>query len=154
MRILELFTMVRAAMLLLALSVAVLIAAAPAQADTTNYAVTGNDMVLVPLHLDGQFTATTADAATIKLPFAARVVGVSATARASGGTSPTLTVMVEDDGTDILSSAISVTAGTVSEGTVSAPIIADESELTVDLVLGGTSPTWDDIDVLITLIRR
>lgn len=124
-----------------------------AEAATANLAA-GYDVEVIPIVINGQRTATTADVAQFKLPFPAKLIGVSATARASGGTSPTLTVDVQDDGASVLSSAISVTAGTVSEGTVSAGSIADESEITVDLTIGGTSPTWDDITVLLTLVRR
>ena len=126
-----------------------------ARADTDNISVATPGVILLPFHLDGQFTATTADAATIKLPFEAKVIGISATARASGGTTPTLTVDVDDDDVALLASAISVTAGTVSEGTLAtSTVVADESEITIDLTIGGTNPTWDDIDILLTLVRR
>jgi hypothetical protein len=62
-------------------------------------------------------------------------------------------VDVKEGATSILSSAISVTAGTVAEGTVSDTSLADESTITVDLAIGGTNPTWDDITVLLTLRR-
>ena len=107
-----------------------------------------------PLHFDGQFTATSNPVAKFVLPFGAKLIGVSANARASGGTSPTLTVDLEDDGTSVLSSAISITAGTVSEGTIANATIADESVMEVVLTIGGTSPTWDDITVLLTLVRN
>lgn len=139
------------ALVAVALLFANLVSDAP-EAATQNLA-TSYDVQLVPIHISGQYTSTTADVAQFKLPFPGYVVGVSATARASGGTSPTLTVDVQDDGTSILSSAISITAGTVSEGTVSSATIADESEITIDLAIGGTSPTWDDITVLLTIVR-
>lgn len=122
------------------------------EAATSNLAV-GYDVQLVPIHISGQYTATTADVAQFKLPFPGHLIGVSATARASGGTSPTLTVDVQDDGASVLSSAISVTAGTVSEGTVTGAAIADESEITIDLAIGGTSPTWNDITVILVIVR-
>jgi len=126
---------------------------APARAATTNYAEVVTGVQVVPFHISGQYTATAADVIQFQIPFKAKVLGVSATARASGGTSPTLTVDVQEDGTSILGSAISITAGTVSEGTVSDSTLADESSITVDLAIGGTSPTWDDITVLLTLRR-
>lgn len=124
-----------------------------AAADTTNYAVSMPGVVVIPLHISGQYTATTDPVAEFKMPFPCRIVGVSATARASGGTSPTLTVDLEDDGTSVLDSAISVTAGTVAEGTVSNAAVTDESVMEVVLTIGGTSPTWDDITVLVTVVR-
>ena len=97
----------------------------PLFAATQNFSVFVPGVVVIPIHISGQYTATTNPVAMFKLPFKAKLLGVSATARTSGGTSPTLTVDVEDDGTTVLSSAISVTAGTVSEGTIAAASIAD-----------------------------
>lgn len=126
----------------------------PAQAATPNVGVgVGHDVVVLPLHISKQYTATTAAVARLTLPFRAQVLGVSASARASGGTTPTLTVDVKEGGSTILSAPISVTAGSVTEGTLTDTVLADESAITVDLTIGGTSPTWDDIVVLITLVR-
>ena len=127
---------------------------APAQADTANISVATSGVMVVPLHLDGQFTTTTTAVARIKLPFKAKVLGISASARASGGTTPTLTVDVKDDGTTMLSAPVVITAGAVAEATLANTQIADESVLTVDLAITGTSPTWDDIDVLLTIVRN
>ena len=71
----------------------------------------------------------------------------------SGGTSPTLTVDVQEAGATILSAPISITAGTVSDGTISDSNLADESLITINLAIGGTSPTWNDITVLLVLKR-
>lgn len=125
-----------------------------ARAGTSNLSVATPGVMVVPVHLSGQYTANVTAAARIKLPFPAKVLGVSASARASGGTTPTLTVDVLDDGTSMLSAPISVTAGAVTEGTVTSTAVGDESVVTVNLAIGGTSPTWDDIDVLVTLVRR
>tara|TARA_R110002096_G_scaffold172484_6_gene346183 strand:- start:661 stop:1107 length:447 start_codon:yes stop_codon:yes gene_type:complete len=125
-----------------------------ASAATQNYSTAVPGVVVIPLHLDGQFTATTNPVAKFAIPFGAKLIGVSANARASGGTSPTLTVDVEDDGTSVLSSAISITAGTISEGTIANATIADESVIEVVLTIGGSSPTWDDITVLMTVVRN
>lgn len=128
--------------------------AAPAAHAATTNASPGADVVVLPVHLPGQHTADAADIAAIKIPFEARVLGVSATARASGGTNPTLTVDVQEDGSSILSTPVAVTAGTVAEASVSDTVLADEATLTLDLAIGGTSPTWDDVTVLLTVIRR
>ncbi len=129
-------------------------ACTPVAAATQNYSLAIPGVVTIPLQLSGQYTATETDVVTFALPFKARVLGVTASARASGGTSPTLTVDVQDDGTTILSAPLSVTAGSVSEATISAPSVADESVVTVDLAITGTSPTWDDVTVLLTVIRE
>ena len=124
------------------------------RADTPNLSVATPGVVLLPIHLQGQHTANVTAAARLKLPFPAKVLGVSAAARASGGTTPTLTVDVLDDGVSVLSAPITVTAGAVAEGAVAAATVADESLLTVNLAIGGSTPTWDDIDVLVTLVRH
>lgn len=128
------------------------LAPAPALAATQNYS-TAVPVVVVPFHLSGQYTATATSAVKFTLPFKAKLIGVQANARASGGTSPTLTVDVLAGGTSVLSSAISITAGTVAEGTIATSALADEATITVTLTIGGTSPTWNDITVLLTLVR-
>lgn len=122
---------------------------------TPNIAISTPGVLVLPIHLQGQFTESVTAAARIKLPFAAQVLGVSAAARDSGGTDPALAVDVEDDGTSILTEAVSVTKGQVAEASVDGAkaLIADESVLTVDLTITGTTPTWDDVDVIITLVR-
>lgn len=127
---------------------------APALAATQNYAIAVPGVVVIPFHVSGQYTATTANVITFAMPFKCRLIGVGATARASGGTSPTLTVDVLDDSVSVLSAAISITAGTYSEGTIANAVVADESVMTVTLTIGGTSPTWNDITVLITGVRE
>lgn len=124
-----------------------------AMAATANPSPASSGYMVLPLQISKQWTTTTAGVVRFKTPFPCKVVNVYATARASGGTSPTLTVDVKEAGTTILSSAISITAGTVSEGTISDSKLADEAVITVDLTIGGTSPTWDDITVLLVLKR-
>lgn len=130
--------------------------AVPAQAATPNFSLATPGILVLPFHFDGQFTATTNPVAEFVMPFAARLVGISGTCRASGGSSPTLTINLEDDGTSVLSSAFAVTAGTVAEGTISTAgaSVADESVMEIVFTIGGSSPTWDDCTVLITLQRQ
>lgn len=127
--------------------------AAPSNAATQNY-ITDVPVQVIPLHLAGQYTANVTGAARFQLPYKARLIGVSASARASGGTSPTLTVDVKDDGASALSAPVAVTAGSVAEATIANAAVVDESVITVDLAIGGTSPTWNDITVLITVVRE
>lgn len=155
----KLFTPTRFLAAVCAAAIAAIIAAAtvsapaPASAATQNYSVQ-QPVLVIPFHISGQYTATTASVVKFVIPFKARLIGVSATARTSGGTSPTLTVDVLVGGASVLSSAISITAGTVAEGTISTAAIADEATVTVDLTIGGTSPTWNDITVLLTVVRE
>lgn len=140
---------------LAAAGLAALIAAfaPPARGATPNVAVGAGQVMVLPFFIAGQRTATVTPI-RFAMPQPCELLGVGATARASGGTSPTLTVDVQDDGTSVLSSPISVTAGTWSEGTIANAAVADESVMTVVLTIGGTSPTWDDITVVLTCARK
>lgn len=122
-------------------------------AATANPSPASAGYIVFPVSMNRQYTTTTTGVFRTKIPFPVAVVNVYATARASGGTTPTLTVDVKEAGVSILSSAISITAGTVSEGTISDSLIADEAVVTIDLTIGGTTPTWDDIDVVLVLKR-
>ena len=109
---------------------------------------------LIPIQISGQWTATTTSVVKFQLPYPAYLIHFSATARASGGTSPTLTVDLKEGGTSKLSTPLAVTAGTVGTAVIgTTPRMADESTITIDLNIGGTSPTWNDITVLM-LIKR
>ncbi len=104
--------------------------------------------------INKQYTATTAGVVRFKMPWPAKLVTVQAAARASGGTTPTLTVDVKEAGTSKLTSAVTVTAGSVAEAAIgTTPRIADEAVITVDLTIGGTTPTWDDITVIMVVKR-
>lgn len=117
--------------------------------------VPGVPLYPVIINIEGQRTATVAAVCKFKTPAPWKILGVSATARASGGTTPTLTVDVLAGATptSILSSAISVTAGTISEGTIATEDIADETAVQINLTIGGTSPTWDDITVQLNVAQ-
>jgi hypothetical protein len=141
------------AVALLAITALMVAIPVPTHAATTNYSTSVPGVVVMPFHISGQYTATTAGVIRFAIPFKARLVGVGASARASGGTTPTLTVDVLVGGTTLLSAPITVTAGAYAEGTISTAAIADEGAVTVDLTIGGTSPTWNDITVVLTLLR-
>ena len=108
----------------------------------------------VSFHCSRQLTATVTGLFGFQMPFAATAVEVSAYARASGGTDPTLTIDVKEAGTTILTTPISVTAGANAVATPSDTSIADNAAITVDATIGGTSPTWDDVTVVITLKKE
>lgn len=125
-------------------------------AGVSNYGPHMGQLVVIPICIAGQRTATAAEVFNIKMPFTMKLLQVQATARASGGSSPTLTVDVQKGTTSVLDDPIAITAGTVSEGTLDADEvdIADETEVTVDLTIGGSSPTWDDISVTLVGLRK
>lgn len=141
-------------LLAVVLMFAAILPTTPAIAATPNYSTAIGGVVVIPLHISGQYIATTTGVTRFAMPFKARLVGVGASARASGGTAPTLTVDLLDDGTSALSSAISVTAGSYTEGTIANAVVADESVITVNFAITGTSPTWNDITIFITLLRE
>lgn len=142
--------------LMAAVLVAAVLAIAPPQqvlAATTNFGPS-TPVYVIPIQISKQYTTTTANVARFALPYKASLVGVSASARASGGTTPTLTVDVLKGGVTMLSAPLAVTAGAVSEATVTVSAIADESVITISLAIGGGTPTWDDITVLLTVVRN
>ena len=104
--------------------------------------------------LSGQRTATV----TVQLcqaPWPGRVANPAANARASGGTTPTLTVDLQVGATSKLASAMTVNATPVwVSGTPAAdPSVAAGDDLEVVLTIGGTNPTWDDVVVEFDLVR-
>ncbi len=122
-------------------------------AQTANYAPQIAGLTVIPFHVSGQYTATTNGVIRFALPFRARVLSVQANARASGGTSPTLTVDVLNGATSMLTAPVAITAGTVAFASIATPVHADESTINVNFAIGGTSPTWNDITVVLTVMR-
>ena len=137
-----------------ALALVVTLCGTPAFAATPNVPVANGTVAVIPLHISGQYTASTTAVVRFAMPFHCTILGVGASARASGGTSPTLTVDLLKTAVSVLSAPISVTAGSYTEGTVSTATVADEAAITVNLAITGTSPTWNDIVVFITVVRR
>lgn len=139
--------------LVAAVAIGALFALPPAYAATPNFAPS-TSVYVIPIQISKQWTTTTTNVVRFAIPFKARLVGVSASARVSGGTTPTLTVDVLKGGVTVLSAPVTVTAGAVAEGTVTVPTLEDESVITMTLTIGGTTPTWDDITVLLTVVRN
>lgn len=140
-----------AAVLMVGLALGSVVMPSEAMAATQNYS-TGVNVTPVAITINGQRTASVTGVASIKVPAKMKLIGVSATARASGGTTPTLTVDVLAASTSLLSAPFAVTAGAVSEGTIATATIADETVVNINLAITGTTPTWDDISILLTFI--
>lgn len=107
----------------------------------------------VALSVNGQESTTVDPTATFQMPFAATLVEVSVCARDIDTTDgdETYTVDIEEAGTTVLGSAISIAAdNTPVVGTVSDASIADNAKIEAVLTLGGTSPTIDDLTILLT----
>ena len=124
-----------------------------AEAATKNYSEVVTGVQIVSLPIMGTYTATRTGIVTFQIPFKAKVLGVSATARASSGTTPTLSVDVKEGGTSILSTPFFINTSSVTEGVISDKTLADEATVTVDLTIGGDTPVWDDITAILTLRR-
>lgn len=126
--------------------------AAPVMAATTNVSPGSAGYHLLPIHISGQYTATTTAVAKWLAPMPCEIFHVSATARASGGTSPTLSVVMKNGASTV--STLAITAGTITEGTLANTTVPDETALSIDFTIGGTSPTWNDIMVLVGCKRN
>lgn len=142
------------AVAMIALCALMPVASVQVHAATPNVTPGAGQVVVIPFHISGQYTASTTAVVRFAMPFPCTILGVGASARASGGTSPTLTVDLLKTAVSVLSAPISVTAGSYTEGTVSTATVADEAAITVNLAITGTSPTWNDIVVFITVVRR
>lgn len=104
--------------------------------------------------LQGQFTASITGKLKFQAPQGMAILGVSAVARAKGGTQGTSTIDVLAAGTSVLTGAIDIsgTAGTIVAGVLTtAPTkVAKDTAIQVNLVVsGGSSPTLDDITLQI-----
>lgn len=113
----------------------------------------GNAYFTVALSVNGQETSTVDPAATFQMPFAATLVEVSVCARDidTTDTDETYTVDIEEAGTTVLGSAITIAAdNTPVVGSVSDSAIADNAKIEAVVTLGGTSPAIDDLTILLT----
>jgi hypothetical protein len=127
-----------------------------APAATPNYAIAVPGVVAFTFQYDGQFTTTTAGVTRFAMPFKARAISAQASCNTISGTAtPTNSVDINDDGTTILSADMAVdTADTVVFGTIASASIADESVITIDFTITGTTPTFDDCTVVLMVIRE
>ena len=105
------------------------------------------------LTADGQFTTGVTSLMSFQMPFAATLVEASASARdiytATG--SHVYSINVLEASASVLSAVINLTADAIPVvGVISDSTIADNAFISVDLAVGGTMPTIDDITVLLT----
>ena len=126
--------------------------AGPAWGATTNPAVGAAGYQNFTWHISGQYTANTTAVIKHLMPYPCTINYAQANARASGGTSPTLSVVLKNGASTV--STMALTAGTVSEGVLANTTVSDEATITVDFTIGGTSPTWNDITVMYGCIRQ
>jgi hypothetical protein len=123
------------------------------QAATSNPSPASPGYFTIPIHFDSQLTSTVADKAEFTMPWPAQLVQVQCVARALGGTdTPTYTFTLQE-ASGTLATCAPVTAGTVVEGTISDAAVADEANITLDYASAGTSPTADDVTVILFFKR-
>lgn len=120
---------------------------------TPNLPPDGGAVVPFTFLVAGQRAATVNGIIRFLMPFRGRFVGASYGARAIGGTSPVVTVDVLDDGVSLQASARALTAGAAVEPTLAAnTVVEDESVMTVNLALSGTSPNVDDVTIVLNFV--
>jgi hypothetical protein len=113
--------------------------------------------MVLPVTMNRAITAVSAPViARIQLPYPATVVGVTASCETAdyASTDEVYTIDVKEGATTILSAPIDlVAADTVYTGTLADTAIADEAVLTVILDVSGTTPSVEDVTVLLILKR-
>lgn len=131
----------------------------PPSVEAAAPAFPGGGSAVMPLtfHLSGQFTASK----TGIVKFSAmdmRVLYVTASIQAKGGTQGTTTLTVNNGASAVTNAMdLSGTAGTIVEATLvtAQRNVAKNTAITADLVItGGSSPTIDHITLVIWVQRR
>lgn len=126
------------------------------------------EIITIPVKIAGPITTTVTRAARFRLPYATDLIGISANARVVSGTAPTCAVDLQKSTTSafaaparvsvLAATATLVAADTLVEASPSAAAgvaqIDDERDLYIDLTVGGTTPSFTDIDINVTLMRR
>lgn len=106
----------------------------------------------LPFFVPGAITATAAAAIRVRLPYAARIRRVFHGAQTVSGTSPTLSLTVKDAtaSTTLVTTGNATSANTpvLTQPDVTIPA---NDDLTVDLTVGGTTPSFSNITIQITV---
>ena len=124
------------------------------QAATKNYPEVITGIQVIPITFSN--TTSTVTPVTFRMPFKAQLLGVSCHARTLDltDTDETYTMDVREAGFSVMTSAIAMTAaGTVYEGVITDPYIADEATVSVVVTVGGTTPRLNDLTGLLTIRR-
>lgn len=127
--------------------------ALPASAATFNPSTGSSGYFVMTFHFDSQLTATVADKAQWRMPWPAELIAIKCSGRALGGTTPTYTWTLQE-GAGANATCAPTTAATEVEGTITDSSIADEASMTLDYASTGTSPTADDMTVILIFKRQ
>jgi len=118
-------------------------------AATTNPA-TGTAGYIPVVFKFNSYTASRTGIASWKAPTGYTIKHASVTVRAVAGTNPTMKLRGKD-GTFLRYSTTVSAAGTKDMSLTATPTITDETQQSIDLIAGGTSPVFSDITVLLFL---
>ena len=100
----------------------------------------------------GALTVTEAAAIRVRLPYAARIRRVFLSAQTVSGTTPTLSATLKDAtaATTLVTTADITTSDTPLLTTADVPIPAND-DLTIDLTIAGTTPSFSNLTVQVTV---
>lgn len=98
--------------------------------------------------------ADAVEAWAVNAPFDGKLVHFEVNAQAESGTAPTLAIDVQQGTTSLLSAPIAVVTGTPTEAVLAADTsFAKGAKLSIDLDIGGTTPVFSFVSVLIGILR-
>jgi len=115
--------------------------------------IPGLDMLVVPL---GTITADGTKVWALKVPWKYELIGVRTHCASSSGTTPAMTVDVLGAGVSLLAAVVAVhaTGFTYTDATlVASPYIAADAELSINVDVTSTTPTYVGVTVLLALRR-
>jgi len=141
--------------MMLVMAMLALLCISPAMAATSNPSPASSGYIVMPLTFSRAITAT-ATPIKFRLPYPCTLISMTACAVTLDftDTTETYTVDLQEGGTTVLSSAVSLAAaGTIYSATISDAALADEATMTLVLTLGGTTPSLTDLTVLLVLRR-
>jgi hypothetical protein len=101
--------------------------------------------------LSGATTASTANAFRFRVVRDAILHQVQVSASAVSGTSPTLNASVKRGAATLLTTSNLTAAGTVATSPSSTVVLRAGDDITVDLNVGGTSPSFSNVNVVVVL---
>lgn len=129
----------------------------PAQAATVNPSPGSPGYMMLPITMNRAVTTVSAPViARFQVPYGFTVVGVTASCETAdyASTDEAYKIDVKEGATSILSAPINMLAAdTVYAGTLADTAIADEAVVTVILDVAGTTPSVEDVTVLLVLKR-
>lgn len=132
----------------------VLAMAGLALAATSNPSPASPGYTPLVLPISGLYSSARPGLVKFKAPNGYKIQAANVNARAVAGTNPTMKVLVKSGAYTNYSGTLTA-AGTPKDLTAgTTTLIADESTVAVDLVMGGTSPQFRDLTLFILLKRR